>query len=181
VGIRKSAEERAEAAATREQRQVEAEERKRLEQIEKARQAFFRTPAGQARTAFDRGDHVLQCSFDVMNQKAIIIPMVGGTTSQTTSDPTAIINSVCHEGWELVTGSFVFVEQGQESRDKFLASGQNVAIKGTTVGYYLFRRCDGNRRQVSNPWDETSQPVQRVTEDERRRLIQAAETGQLVS
>jgi hypothetical protein len=47
--------------------------------------------------------------------------------------------------WELVNGSFVFVEQGQQSREKFLSSGQNVAIKGTTVGYYLFRRCAENR------------------------------------
>jgi hypothetical protein len=47
---------------------------------------------------------------------------------------------VAREGWELVTGSFVFREQGQQSRDKFMSSGQNVAIKGTTVGYYLFRR-----------------------------------------
>jgi hypothetical protein len=35
--------------------------------------------------------------------------------------------------------SFVFVEQGQQSRDKFMSSGQNVAIKGSVVGYYLFR------------------------------------------
>jgi hypothetical protein len=52
-----------------------------------------------------------------------------------------------------VNGSFVFVEQGQESRDKFMASGQNLAIKGTTVGYYLFKRCEDNRRDAGNPWD----------------------------
>ncbi len=26
------------------------------------------------------------------------------------------------------------------SRDKFLASGQQTSVKGSTVGYYLFRR-----------------------------------------
>jgi predicted extracellular nuclease len=36
-------------------------------------------------------------------------------------------------------GSFVFVEQGQQNRDKFMPSGQNVAIKGQTVGFYLWR------------------------------------------
>lgn len=46
---------------------------------------------------------------------------------------------------ERENGSFVFVEQGQESRDKFMASGQNVAIKGEVVGYYLFKRCEANR------------------------------------
>ena len=51
-----------------------------------------------------------------------------------------ILNAVAREGWEIVTASFVFREQGQQSRDKFMSSGQNVATKGTTVGYYLFRR-----------------------------------------
>jgi hypothetical protein len=99
-----------------------------------------------------RGDHLFQCAIDVMSQEAIIVAMVGSRTSKKTADPVAILNSVCHEGWELVNGSFVFVEEGQQSRDKFLASGQNVAIKGTTVGYYLFRRCEENRQELVEPW-----------------------------
>jgi hypothetical protein len=36
-----------------------------------------------------------------------------------------------------------------------LASGQNVAIKGTTVGYYLFSRREANRREpLPEPWKE---------------------------
>jgi hypothetical protein len=62
---------------------------------------------------------------------------------------------VCDEGWELVNGSFVFVEQGQQSRDKFMSSGQNVAIKGSTVGYYLFRRCEANQKlPMPEPWTD---------------------------
>jgi hypothetical protein len=57
-------------------------------------------------------------------------------------------------GWELVNGSFVFVEEGQQSRDKLASSGQNIATKGQTVGYYVFRRCDANRRDLPDPWDE---------------------------
>jgi hypothetical protein len=67
-----------------------------------------------------------------MNQQAIIVAMVGSRTSAQTTDPTVVLNSVCREGWELINGSFTFVEQGQQSRDKFLSSGQNVAIKGVT-------------------------------------------------
>jgi hypothetical protein len=48
----------------------------------------------------------------------------------------------------------VFVEEGSQSRDKFMSSGQNIAVKGTTVGYYLFRRSDANKRETSNPWEE---------------------------
>lgn len=88
-----------------------------------------------------------------MSQEAIIVPMVGSTTSQKTSDPVAILNAVCREGWELLNGSFVFVEEGQQSRDKFAASGQNIATKGRTVGYYLFKRCEKHRRESANPWE----------------------------
>jgi hypothetical protein len=60
-------------------------------------------------------------------------------------------------GWEIINGSFVFIEEWQQSRDKFLASGQNVATKGSTVGYYLFKRCKANKRDVGNPWELPSQ------------------------
>jgi hypothetical protein len=149
---RKTEEEKAAAAKRKEQERRLAAERKRVETVEKAKQEFFRTPAGRARLAYDDGDHVFQYSLDVMSQQAIIVSMVGSTTSKTTNDPVAILNSVCHEGWELVNGSFVFVHEGQQSRDKFMSSGQNVAVKGATVGYYLFRRCQANRRETTNPW-----------------------------
>jgi hypothetical protein len=71
--------------------------------------------------------------------------MTGGRTTRSSTDPVDVLNAVCGEGWELVNGSFVFVEQGQESRDKFMSSGQNVAITGTTIGYYLFRRSEHAR------------------------------------
>ncbi len=148
-------EEKAERSAAKEQQRRDGAERARLEQIEEQRQAFFGTPAGLARLAYERSDDVFQYAHDVMSQKAIIVAMVGSTTAKTTADPVEILNSVCREGWELVNGSFVFVEQGQQSRDKFMASGQNVAIRGTTVGYYLFRRCEPNRRKPANPWEST--------------------------
>ena len=31
---------------------------------------------------------------------------------------------------------------------------QNVAVKGTTVGYYLFRRLEAYKRETSNPWEQ---------------------------
>ena len=85
---------------------------------------------------------------------AIVVAMVGANTSKKVTDPSAVLNSVGNEGWEMVTGSFVFVEEGQESRDKFASSGQNVATKGATVGYYLFRRCDELRGDTPEPWKE---------------------------
>jgi hypothetical protein len=133
--------------------QAAKEEKKRLDEIEKARKAFYTSPAGKARLAFENGDGVFQYSLDVVNQQAIIVAMVGSATSKRTTDPSEILNSVCHEGWELLNGSFVFVQQGQESRDKFMASGQNVAIKGRVIGYYLFKRSETSRRETSKPWE----------------------------
>lgn len=167
---RKTEEEKAQAAAIKQQRQREEEAQKRAEEIERAKRAFFATPAGRARVAYNDGDHVFQYSHNVMSQQAIIVAMVGSSTSKSTSDPVAILNSVCREGWGLVNGSFVFVEQGQQSRDKFMSSGQNVAIKGATVGYYLFERCEANRSDVGDPWNDARE------ENEPEAAVDAAET-----
>jgi hypothetical protein len=150
---RKSEEEKAAKAARKEQERAEAEERKRRQAIERARADFFDSPAGKARVAFGAGEQVFQYAHDVTSQQAIIVAMVGSRTGKQTSDPSEILNSVCDEGWELVNGSLVFVHEGSQSRDKFMSSGQNLAVKGTTVGYYLFRRCEVNRREVGNPWE----------------------------
>ncbi len=92
--------------------------------------------------------------FDVVETRAVTVAMHGAySRPKSTSDPTEILNSVCNEGWELVNGSFVFLETGSESRDKFLRSGQQIAVSGTILGYYLFKRCEANRRDTTNPWD----------------------------
>jgi hypothetical protein len=130
-----SPEEQAAKAAEKSRRQAEAQ-----------RQTFLRTPVGQARAAFERGDYLFQYAHDIESQEAVIVAMVGSTTTRQATDPSEILNAVCKQGWELVNGSFVFREQGSQSRDKFMSSGQNIAVNGTTIGYYLFRRCDANRQ-----------------------------------
>lgn len=95
---------------------------------------------GLARRAFAQGDRVFQCTLSVMAQDAVVEAMVGTRVTQHAGDPNEVLNAICAEGWELVNGSFVFVPEGERSRDRFLASGQQVAVKGRTLGYYLFRR-----------------------------------------
>jgi hypothetical protein len=80
-----------------------------------------------------------------MEQKAEVVAMVGAFNSVKSNDATQTLNAIVGEGWDLVAGSFVFVVQGEESRDKFMSSGQNVAVKGETRGYYLFKRNESNR------------------------------------
>ncbi len=84
-----------------------------------------------------------------MKQTAEIVAMMGSYNTKKANDPTAVLNAIAAEGWELITGSFVFVVQGEQSRDKFMSSGQNVAVKGATVGCYLFRRAEENRADTS--------------------------------
>jgi len=141
---------RQEAAAKRQEAKQAAAAAK-LQAQESARvateqRAFAASPQGRARSAFGRGDQVFQCSFDVMTQQAVIVSMIGSTTTKKAADPSEVLNAVCAEGWELITGSFVFVEEGQQSRDKLMSSGQNVAIKGKTMGYYLFKRSPKNKK-----------------------------------
>ena len=152
-----------EAAEAARQRDAEAAEAKKLQDAAKAREkqkeAFLKTPAGQARQAFERGDQVFQYSIDVQETKATVVAMSGAyTRSKETNDPTDVLNSVCHEGWELITGSFVFLELGSESRDKFMASGQQIAVKGTIMGYYLFKRSEANKRDMQMPWETEQAP-----------------------
>ncbi|MGH2964405.1 MAG: DUF2510 domain-containing protein [Solirubrobacterales bacterium] len=136
---------KAEKAAAKEKANAEKEAAKERDRQARERQAYLNWPPGKANTAFERGDHVFQYSIEVMSQSAVIVSMVGSSTTKTTSDPVEILNAVCHQGWELINGDFVFVQEGQQSRDKLMSSGQNVAIKGTVMGYYLFRRCEANR------------------------------------
>jgi hypothetical protein len=55
---------------------------------------------------------------ELMNQEAVIVAMVGSATNQKANDSTSILNSACHEGWGLLNGSLVLVEQGQQGRGK---------------------------------------------------------------
>jgi hypothetical protein len=163
--LKKSDEEKAlrehekQARGKQKQREREASAR------EKLKYDFYRSPAGQARAAYERGDQVFQYEFDVQNVQATVVPMVTAAAKRMRStDPSEILSAVCDEGWELVNGSFVFVQTGSESRDKFLASGQQVAVRGTTVGYYLFKRNEQNLRRKIDPWKIENVPEEELAE-----------------
>ena len=161
----RSTEERAERTAAKDaDRQAKARE--------KLRRSFEASPAGQARAAFANGDRVFQFEADVKATHAVVRPIGLGSSaagretllSRITRGPVATLNAVCDEGWELVNGSFVFVETGQTSRNRALASGQQVAVAGTVVGYYLFKRSDANRVQGVDPWDLTDEQASELAD-----------------
>jgi hypothetical protein len=124
---------KAEAAATKETARQAAQARA-------AEEAFYATPVGMARVAFQRGDHVFQYSIDVMSQSP---RRVGARPAKLDmSDPSEVLNAVAREGWELVNGSFVFVETKATQHGIGHAVGMTTEVKrsGTTFGYYLFKR-----------------------------------------
>lgn len=157
-----------EKAASREAKEAGKEAKAR----EKLRNSFYASPAGQARVAFEAGSHVFQYETDLKSTKAVVKAIGLGSSamgketfgSRLSHGPVDILNSVCAEGWDLVNGSFVFVETGQSSRDKFLASGQQVAVSGTVFGYYLFKRNPANKTESSDPWDVSDQEALSLAE-----------------
>lgn len=126
----------AEKAETEQRKAVEYQSKEKA----KAEKQFRESPAGQARSSYERGDNLFQVSFDIEKVKANIAVMMSAYTTRSANDVSEVLNSIVAEGWDFSTLSTAFVSEGEESRDKFLASGQQVAIRGRLVGTYVFTR-----------------------------------------
>lgn len=160
---RKTAEEKEALAA-------EKEAAKEAKAREKLRAAFFASPAGNARRAYESGAKVFQYEADVKSTKAVVRGLSKAVSKETfasriSSGPIATLNAVADEGWELVNGSFVFVESGQVSRNRALATGQQVAISGTVFGYYLFKRNEANKVNLTDPWEASDEEAVELAEE----------------
>lgn len=127
----------------RRQLELEAEQRARREA------EFLASPPGLARTSRQRGDHLLQISLDLEDVESHVIAMDSAWSTRHATDVSEILNAVCTEGWDLHSFSTTFVNMGEISRDRFLASGQEVAVEGRLVGTYVFSRAAG--RPPSTP------------------------------
>ena len=135
----------AEKQAQKARAEAEKQAQKAADKERKQHEAFLKTPVGLARGAFEQGDHLFQVDFDVKSTKASVVAMTGAFSTSKSNDVSDVLNEICREGWEIQSASMVFHETGSESRDKFLASGQQIAVKGDVIGYYVFKRCEANR------------------------------------
>ncbi len=121
---------------TARQERAEARERKRqLKSAEALKQAFFETPAGRARLAYQRGHRLFQYELEINGLGPTIVPGPVGSPALITTDPVDILNAVTVEGWKLVTGKFIHSE-----------------IRNGAVGCYLFKRSQKRRLAMNNPW-----------------------------
>jgi len=121
--------------ADREMRVREREEEVRQRIAELERQAFYRTPAGRARVAFERGQSLFQYELDVGRMEPIVIPGLHYQPPLETTDPVDVLNSVVAEGWKLSNSEFHFLE-----------------MRGGMVGCYIFKRSPKRRQPMNNPW-----------------------------
>jgi len=107
----------------------------------KTQPSFWDSPIGRARKAFADGDRYFQLELPHSQVKGMVAAMLGVTTEiKHAAGGTDTLGAVVAEGWRLLNSGWVYVQTGQESREKFLASGQQFVTRGEVVGIYLFER-----------------------------------------
>jgi hypothetical protein len=151
VALRSSPEERQAKAAAREEERARQAEVRAAAQVDQQREAesaaFNASPPGKARAARQAGQRYFQFSMpleDVDRTWMAKFSHEMDTRVTDTSDAVGVTLTVIEkEGWELIHSGFTFRETAQASRDKLLASGQQIATIGQTIGFYLFRATDG--------------------------------------
>jgi hypothetical protein len=120
--------------------QAEKARKKQEDETRRAEAAFAASPAGQAREAKAAGMRVFQIDVPLSKTKGQTAAMVGAFAySSQTLNYATVIQSIEDEGWRLEHVGYVYRVTGSESRDKFMASGQQEAVSGEIVGIYIFR------------------------------------------
>ena len=135
---------RSETPEQRAERERQKSESRAAKEREREEMRFNASPVGQARAGFARGDQLFQASFDLENVKAVVVAMTDAYTARSGHDVSDVLNSIAAEGWDLHSFSTAFVNEGEVSRDKFMSSGQQVAVRGRLVGTYVFSRKAGH-------------------------------------
>lgn len=152
------------------ERQREEEQRQREEE-RKRRRAWEATDHGRAKVAYDAGEMFFQMQRVISATKAEVFIMMGASSTSEEVDKSAqggagfmssirdtaaasvenlpitqTLAAIEGIGWRLAHAGYTYRETYSESRDKFLASGQQVATSGEIVAIYLFRRVSGQTR-----------------------------------
>ncbi len=119
-----------------------------------AEKAFWASPQGQALKAFERGDEFYQVEIPHSSVTGFTNAAFNNATAgkiRQRLTRTDLLGQIEEAGWHLEHADWVYIQTGQNSRDKFLASGQHVVVTGEVFGIYLFRRDDTRANRVKPP------------------------------
>jgi hypothetical protein len=121
---------------------------------QKEREAYLKTPMGQAETALLNGQRFFQFTAPVstvsgkatdvgLGLLALGIPSFPSASTKTRRfDSTDVLGQIEELGWRLEHVGYVFVETGEVSRGKVMSSGGVSRTHGYVEGIYLFRRAE---------------------------------------
>jgi hypothetical protein len=110
-----------------------------------AQQAFWASPVGQATAAKQEGQGFFEIQLPVGSSQRDSTIFGGNNTTLNkikTNSHAGTLAAIENVGWRLEHLGYVFMVTSESSRDKFMASGQQVAVSGQTIGIYLFRNID---------------------------------------
>jgi len=120
----------------KEARKAAREAARVAEAAQRAEAQFRASPVGQALAAREQGHGFFQIELDGAALRFNWPRRHGPDLTFTRSDVLAQIEEI---GWHLMHISHVWVQTGANSRDKFMTTGQEIAVTGRMVGVYLFR------------------------------------------
>jgi ribosomal protein S27E len=133
---------------------TKTDEERAADAARKAEAAFWASPQGKAAKAFERGDEFFQIEIPHSSVTGFTNAAFSSATKGTIRRKltrTDLLGQIEETGWRLQHADWVYVQTGQNSRDKFLASGQHVVVTGEVIGMYLFRRDDTRVDRATGP------------------------------
>lgn len=128
-------------AEQEQERQAANEERARIREAERAKEAHRNSPLGQAESAYKNGDQFFQVEMEVSSLAGSHSSFGSSENVLVQAPSTAVtLGQIEAVGWHLEHTGYVFVETGSTSTNRVMATGQGVVTKGHVAGIYLFRR-----------------------------------------
>lgn len=102
-------------------------------------QEWLKSPLGLATAAKENENGFFELELEIGSSTRSVTFGSSDFGSHKKKDFSGLLSQIESVGWKLEHVGYYFMVTGETSRDKFLASGQNVAVNGKTMGVYLFR------------------------------------------
>jgi hypothetical protein len=101
-----------------------------------ARKSWERSPVGRATLARDSGAGLFQIAL-TLSPSGHFLP---SEECPIPADSPPVLTAIEEVGWQLEHTGFVFIQTGQDSKEKFFVGGQKSTVQGEIRGIYVFRR-----------------------------------------